>query len=159
MKIYLNPIGYVRNSVVNPKEAKWDGLISKIIVYKKYEPALKRIDGHTYLFVIFWMHKTSKEERALLQLHPGRQENFPLVGAFALRTPARPNPLGLGVVKLLNVNDNILQVEHLDALNGSPVLDIKPYDQSCDVQKDAKNPDWWARFLDLKLPWVLTKQR
>jgi tRNA-Thr(GGU) m(6)t(6)A37 methyltransferase TsaA len=70
---------------------------------------------------------------------------MPLLGVFATRTPYRPNPIGLTLVELLKIEANVLYVRGLDAFNGTPVLDIKPYDK-WDVPENSKMPDWWMRL-------------
>jgi tRNA-Thr(GGU) m(6)t(6)A37 methyltransferase TsaA len=73
---------------------------------------------------------------------PRRHGVSVLKGVFACRSPSRPNPVGLTVVELLGVEDNVLSVRGLDALPGSPVIDIKPYSPRSDCHPEAKAPDW-----------------
>jgi tRNA (Thr-GGU) A37 N-methylase len=70
---------------------------------------------------------------------------MPLLGVFATRTNLRPNPIGLTLVELLDLKDNILTVRGLDAFDQTPVLDVKPYD-FWDMEKDAKVPKWWKKL-------------
>ena len=70
---------------------------------------------------------------------------MPLMGVFAIRTNQRPNPIGLTLVQLLEVEGNTLLVRGLDAYDGTPVLDIKPFD-AWDTAKDARVPEWWTRL-------------
>ena len=81
----------------------------------------------------------------MLMVHPRGRNDLPLMGAFAARTNLRPNPIGLTLVQLLKVDDNILTVRGLDAFDGTPVLDIKPYD-SWDIVTEIKVPEWWNRL-------------
>ena len=74
---------------------------------------------------------------------------MPLTGVFAVRTMLRPNPIGLTLVELVKVDGNVLTVRGLDAYDGTPVLDIKPYD-FWDVAENAKVPDWWIRLQEEK---------
>ncbi len=71
--------------------------------------------------------------------------DMPLLGIFATRTPHRPNPIGLTLVELLRVEDNVVTVRGLDAFNGTPVLDIKPFDY-WDMVEDVRVPEWWMRL-------------
>jgi len=94
------------------------------------------------------MHRVPLRERKVLKIHPRGRTDIEKVGVFASRSRSHPNPIGLAVVKLLKRRGNSLKVQALDALNGTPVLDIKPYDH-IDVQKKIRVPDWWHK---LKLP-------
>ena len=88
------------------------------------------------------MHKTSKEERRTMKVHPRGRLDMPLLGVFATRSPYRPNPIGITLIELLEVEVCILTVHGLDAFEGTPVLDIKPFDYR-DMAKDMRVPEWW----------------
>ena len=81
----------------------------------------------------------------MLKVHPRGRIDLPFVGVFATRTNLRPNPIGLTLVELVKVESNVLIVRGLDAFNGTPVLDIKPYDY-WDMAKNAKVPTWWIKL-------------
>jgi tRNA-Thr(GGU) m(6)t(6)A37 methyltransferase TsaA len=135
-KIEINPIGSVKRS--SPRENEKDrNLVSKIVLRKKLASGLDSIENWSHVYVIFWMHKVSNKEKALI--HP--KEN---VGIFATRAPIHPNPVGLTLVEVVKHEKNVLWVRGLDALNGTPVLDIKPY------------PDWekghWLVVTSFKTP-------
>jgi tRNA-Thr(GGU) m(6)t(6)A37 methyltransferase TsaA len=97
------------------------------------------------LFVLFWLHKISAEQRKILKVHPRGRKDMPLLGIFAVRTMLRPNPVGLTLVELVKVEGNVLTVRGLDAFNGTPVLDIKPFD-SWDNAENAEVPEWWTKL-------------
>lgn len=80
-----------------------------------------------------------------MKVHPRGREDLPLLGVFATRSKFRPNPIGLALVELMKVEDNVLTVRGLDAFDGTPVLDLKPFD-SWDMAKDAKVPRWWLKL-------------
>jgi len=121
-KIEMTPIGLVKRS--SPRENEKDrNLVSKIVLRKTFTRGLDFIENWSHVYVIFWMHKVSNKENVLI--HP--KEN---VGIFATRAPIHPNPVGLTLVEVVKHEKNVLWVRGLDALNGTPVLDIKPY------------PDW-----------------
>ena len=80
-----------------------------------------------------------------MKVRPRGRSDMPLLGIFATRTPHRPNPIGLTRVKLLNVERNVVTVQGLDAFNGTPVLDIKPFD-NWDTTEDFKVADWWMKL-------------
>ena len=96
------------------------------------------------------MHEIPKEERRIIKVHPRGRSDMPLLGAFATRTRLRPNPLGLTLVELLEVEGNVVTVRGLDAFDGTPVLDIKPFDYR-DVAEDARVPEWWMKLEKEKL--------
>jgi tRNA-Thr(GGU) m(6)t(6)A37 methyltransferase TsaA len=91
------------------------------------------------------MHRIPEEERRIMKVHPRGREDMPLLGVFATRTPYRPNPIGLTLVELMKVEGNVLTVRGLDAFDGTPVLDIKPFDY-WDIAEAARVPEWWTRL-------------
>lgn len=102
--------------------------ICDIEVYPEYAPGLKDIEGCKHLFVIFWLHLGDRGRLTATPPHDGRER-----GVFATRSPNRPNLLALDIVELLDVEDNHLYVRGMDALNGSILLDIKPYSSGVDA--------------------------
>ncbi len=145
MEINLTPIGFVKNAVTEPKGEDWQTIISEIIVNEDLKEALSGIDEFSHIIVIYWMHKTPASQRSIMKVHPKRNLNLPLVGVFATRSPARPNPIGIATVKLLECRDNILKVIGLDAIDGTPVLDIKPHIPGSDSPTPARIPGWLTR--------------
>ena len=143
-KIELKPIGFVKTKAVG-KEVRDRSNVSEIILREDLTEALDGIEDFSHLFVIFWMHEISNEERRTVKVHPRGREDMPLLGVFATRTPHRPNPIGITLVELLEVDGNVLIVRGLDAFDGTPVLDIKPFDY-WDMAEDARVPDWWMRL-------------
>lgn len=129
----INEIGYVSNSINEPKdiiEACKDGLksdiISKIVLKDCYKDGLDKLDQFSHIYVLFKLHKIKKYS---LKTYPGPMNipNLPEVGIFASRSQYHPNNIGLRLVELIEIKENELIVRGLDAINGSPVIDIKPY--------------------------------
>jgi tRNA-Thr(GGU) m(6)t(6)A37 methyltransferase TsaA len=143
-RIELVPIGFVETNAIGT-EVRDRQAVSEIILREELADALKGIEDFSHLFVIFWMHRISKEERKIVEVRPRGREDMLLQGVFATRTPYRPNPIGLTLVELLEVRGNVLIVRGLDALDGSPVVDIKPAD-AWDTAKDVRVPEWWMRL-------------
>ncbi len=143
-KIILNPIGYVKTDAVGD-EVKDKSRTSQIILRDDLISALDGIAGFSHLFVIFFMSQISAEKRFILKVHPRGRMDMPLLGALATRTNLRPNPIGLTLVELFKVEKNVLTVRGLDAFDGTPVLDLKPFD-SWDNASNAKVPDWWIKL-------------
>ena len=143
-EIVLNPIGYVKTSAAGD-EVKDKSLISQIVLNKDLVEGLDGISGFSHLFVLFYLNQVSNVQRKTLRVHPRGRTDLPLTGIFAVRTMFRPNPIGLTLVELVKVDGNDLTVKGLDAYDGSPVLDVKPYD-FWDFAENAKVPDWWKKL-------------
>jgi len=143
-KIVLNPIGYVKTSVIG-KEVKDKSNISQIVLREELVEGLSGISGFSHLFVLFYLNQISESQRKTLKVHPRGRQDMPLTGIFAARTMLRPNPIGLTLVELVKVAVNVLTVKGLDAYDGTPVLDIKPYD-FWDIAENIKVPDWWRKL-------------
>jgi len=140
--VALKPIGIVRNRVREPRMEGWEDVASDVIVRKKLAGALDGIEGYSHIIILFHLHRVSDEEGSQLHRHPRGDERYPLQGVFATRTQHRPNPVGVTVVRLLRRRRNVLRVKGLDAINGTPVLDIKPYLPPYDVPEDVRLPEW-----------------
>jgi len=134
MSVDLKIIGVVHSSYKTTADAPFQGndKISKIEISKEYEGGLKDIEGFTHLHVFYWLHKS--KGFSLLVTTPW--DTIPH-GLFTTRSPHRPNPIGHAVVELVEQKDNILSVRGLDAIEGTPVIDIKPYIKKLDVKTDA----------------------
>jgi tRNA-Thr(GGU) m(6)t(6)A37 methyltransferase TsaA len=127
-------------------EVESEGDVSTIRLYDEYRPGLLGVEAYSHLIVLYWIHgRDDEENRRTLQVVPRRHEGAPLMGVFATRSPSRPNPIGLTVVKLESVEGCRLRVSGLDALEGSPILDIKPYVPSDDAVACARAPNWTLR--------------
>ena len=143
-KICLEPVGFVKTEAVG-KEVRNKNVVSKIVFREELTEALEGVEEFSHLFVLFWLHEMSNEDRWVMKVRPRGRRDMPLLGIFATRTPHRPNPIGLTRVKLLKVEGNVVTVQGLDAFDGTPVLDIKPFD-SWDTTEDFKVPDWWMKL-------------
>lgn len=144
-EICFRPIGVVRNGITETSEQCWEESISEIALRADLLPALKGIEDFSHLVVIFCFHRRPADG-VELQVHPERREDMPLVGVLATRSPTRPNPIGMTVVELLGREENILRVRGLDAFDGSPVLDIKPYLPRGDRVETSRVPEWLKRL-------------
>jgi tRNA-Thr(GGU) m(6)t(6)A37 methyltransferase TsaA len=115
-----------------PKNARESGEICTIEVDARWAPALKDVASCSHLVVLYWMDRSRRDIVLQVPRHYGEQR-----GTFSLRSPARPNPIALSVVKLLNVDGPKLSVVGLDCLDGTPLLDLKPYFASTDAVPEA----------------------
>jgi tRNA-Thr(GGU) m(6)t(6)A37 methyltransferase TsaA len=138
--INLKAIGIVRNKIRQPTRQDSKDVISEIAVERSLTEALDNLDEFSHIIVIYWIHQSRRP--APTKVRPrGNPENA-LMGVFATRSPSRPNPIGKATVRLLQRQGNILRVKGLDAIDGTPVIDIKPYIPGYDSVDDAKVPSW-----------------
>jgi tRNA-Thr(GGU) m(6)t(6)A37 methyltransferase TsaA len=140
----VKPIGYVRSKVkwTPRQEYDWNGIVSEIVVDRSLAEALYRLEESSHIIVLCWMHKAVDPDKMALKVRYKGDPKMPLVGLFASRSPYRPNPVGQKLVKLLNIEGNVLRVEGLDAVDGTPVIDIKPYIPGYDSAAEATKPPW-----------------
>ncbi len=145
-EMIVKPIGLVRSEVREPPGADypWDKVISRIVVDIHLTEALDGLEDFSHLIVLYWMHLVDKS-KLTLKIHPRGKPELPLVGLFATRSPLRPNPIGKATVKLLERKGNVLTVQGLDAVDGTPVIDIKPHIPGSDTPEDARVPPWITR--------------
>lgn len=116
---------------------------AKIRIYPEFKSGLKGIDGFSHIIILYWIHlRDTKEDRSTLLVYPRRHKVNIETGVFACRSPSRPNPIGLCVAELLEVKDNLIIVKGLDAIEGSPIVDIKPYIPAIDAVLNAQIPKW-----------------
>jgi len=131
--IEMVPVGYVESDYLEPvyNEEVYNQ-VSKIVLKEEFKDGLYRIGDFEKLYVLFYFSKS----KGYKLIHRRRYDGE-ISGVFASRSPYRPNGIGLTVVKLLGVDNNVLHVKGLDAINGTPVLDIKPYIK--ETEEDEKS--------------------
>jgi tRNA-Thr(GGU) m(6)t(6)A37 methyltransferase TsaA len=116
---------------------------ARIRIFPEYCAGLKGIGDFSHLIVLYWIHlRDTEEQRQTLLVFPKRHTWNVETGVFSSRSPSRPNPLGLCVVELLRIEGCVLSVKGLDALEESPVVDIKPYIPRADAIPEARVPEW-----------------
>jgi tRNA-Thr(GGU) m(6)t(6)A37 methyltransferase TsaA len=143
--VILKPIGCIQTDFSEEEVKKQpEAILSTLIINPKLVLALDGIESYSHLIIVYFMHKVTATKD--LKIHPRRRKDMEKVGLFATRTPNRPNPIGVTVVKLLERHHNIVKVQGLDALNGTPILDIKPYTYS-DIRDSIDVPKWDKSFL------------
>lgn len=145
--IILNPIGYVKNSVEAKKDTSWGEDLSTIMLDESYSGGLKGLEDFSHVIVLYYLDKAAFDREKHLQRRPQNRDDMPLVGIFSQRGKNRPNTIGMTSVKLVSVGQNTLTVKGLDAIDGTPVLDIKPYYPVYD-KKDAVVPEWVNRLME-----------
>jgi len=137
MKIEYQPIGFVHSphqttngTPIQPSRAR--GIEGTVEINEEYVEALADLDGFSHIILICHLHKASGFKFKVVPYL-----DTVLRGLFATRAPSRPNPIGLSVVRLLGVDGRVLRIEGVDLLDGTPVLDIKPYVRDFDDRTDV----------------------
>ncbi|HNR57074.1 MAG TPA: tRNA (N6-threonylcarbamoyladenosine(37)-N6)-methyltransferase TrmO [Methanothrix sp.] len=132
----LKPIGVIHSPYKTRAEAPFQGRpseeVSEVEVFDEFLPGLADVEGCTHLFLLYWLDRADRKVLKAFPPHDGKEH-----GVFATRSPNRPNPIGLGIVDLVGVAGGRLRVRGLDALEGTPLLDIKPYFSEVDSIPDA----------------------
>ena len=144
----LEPIGIVRSPVKEPIDEKWGSVIADIDLNNALAMGLKGIDQFSHIVVIFFMHRYTFDPARDLVRRPQERADMPEVGAFAQRAKHRPNPIGITTVELIKVQRNIVTVRGLDAIDGTPVLDIKPYVPAFDTRLNPTVPEWIKKLME-----------
>ena len=148
--VMVRPIGIVRNGVRQSRPDGWAGVRSDIILRDDLSDALDGIEGYSHLIVVFAFDRVPESEQRP-RVRPLGDPRIPEQGVLATRSQVRPSPIGVSVVSLVRRRHNILRVVGLDAIDGTPVLDIKPYFPNYDAVPDAGIPDW-ARAIATESP-------
>jgi len=141
--INLKAIGTVRSEIKERGRDDAREVVAEIILDPALTEGLDNLDEFSHIVIIYYIHKSRKP--VPMKVHPRfRVDNTP-VGVFASRSPDRPNAIGATTVKLLELHGNKLKVRGLDAIDGTPVLDIKPYIPVIDAAEDARVPPWMKK--------------
>jgi tRNA-Thr(GGU) m(6)t(6)A37 methyltransferase TsaA len=123
----IKPVGFVASSIVNREDAPRQGNEGApdawIVINTNVAAALDGIQVGDNVIIITWLHQSKRD---VLKVHPRSDKNNPLTGVFATRSPDRPNPIGLHPVAVLEITGNRIKVSSLEAIDGTPVIDIKP---------------------------------
>jgi tRNA-Thr(GGU) m(6)t(6)A37 methyltransferase TsaA len=151
-KIEMSPVGFVRR--LSPDENERDkSLISQIVLVEGLAPALDGVDEWSHIYVIYWLDQVARTEEPIVHF-PSSKADSPPLGIFATRAPIHPNPIGLTLVELVKREENVLWVKGLDAYDGTPVLDIKPYPDwergRLIVVTDFRIPEWVTKVIKRK---------
>lgn len=142
--IQIKPLGFAKNQVDKPTLPGWKDVVTEIVIDKKYAKGLDGIEDYSHIIVVYWM---DKEKECHLKHHPQGREDIPFVGIFACRCPQRPNRIAISTVELVKRLGNVLTVKGLDIVNGTPILDIKPYTPQYDRVGKTKVPAWVSKLV------------
>jgi len=146
MKIELEIIGSVVTPIKEPVDENWGEVISEIALNEKYADGLIGLKDFSHAVIIYFMHLATDKERVNIRRHPQGRDDMPFVGIFSQRAKRRPNPVGVTAVKIIKVENNVLKIQGLDAIDGTPVLDIKPY-YPRDRVANPIIPEWVYRLM------------
>ena len=147
MSIRMEPIGCVSSEVTyDQSDVRWESVVSTITLLPQWIEGLDGIAEFSHIIVVFYLDRARSDGPLRLKTHPMGRLDLPEVGVFATRSPFRPNGVGVTTVKLLHREGRTLTVEGLDAYDGTPVLDIKPYLSRGDWVPGAKVADWTRKL-------------
>jgi tRNA-Thr(GGU) m(6)t(6)A37 methyltransferase TsaA len=156
--IHLTPIAFVHNTRLKPTDDIWGGLVSEIRLEAGLpEESLYGLETFSHAEIIFQFHLVEEDDIVTGARHPRENPDWPKVGIFAQRGRLRPNRLGLTVVRILRREGRSLFVEGLDAVDGTPVLDIKPVLQEFLPRGPISQPDWSNEIM--KAYWNPSKEK
>jgi tRNA-Thr(GGU) m(6)t(6)A37 methyltransferase TsaA len=141
-------IGVVHNEVNEPTDEGWGPIVSEIILDERFGDGLEGIEDFSHIVVVSWMHRAAEAEPVRMRRRPQGRQDMPEVGIFAQRARHRPNPIGVTTVRLLRRDANRLIVRGLDAINGTPVVDVKPHVPQFDSAETPKMPEWVDRLME-----------
>ncbi len=158
LSIQLRPVGVVRNRSKDPSWGEDLGALgwrdraarmkeqeeseSELVIDPGLNEMLDGIEEFSHIVVLYWAHLVPQEKRLTTRVHPMGNREFPLVGVFATHSPVRPNSILTTVVRQVERQGNIIKVTGLDALDGSLILDIKPYNPELQNLQDVRVPGW-----------------
>ncbi len=146
--ISFNPIGVVRNDVNKMSTGNWAEAESTIELDPDLVPGLQGLADFSHVVVVFHLDRIPPFDKAKQLLRqPRGMEHLAPVGVFAQRTKFRPNPIGVTPARLVSIKGNVLTVAGLDAMDGTPVLDIKPFIPEFDSVENSKQADWVPAML------------
>ena len=145
--IEMTPIGRVENTVAEKKDTAWGTNVSSITLEEQYAGGLSGLEQFSHAIILYYLDQAQYMKEKHLQRRPQNREDMPIVGIFSQRAKDRPNRIGMTSVEIVSVSDRTLTVKGLDAVNGTPVLDIKPYYPVYD-RKEAVVPGWVNRLME-----------
>ncbi|WP_373499791.1 tRNA (N6-threonylcarbamoyladenosine(37)-N6)-methyltransferase TrmO [Desulfococcus sp.] len=164
--LQLTPVGVVRSPITTPMlTAGESGLtlnermdrikeyhrrvketVCRLEIFPRWVELLDGIEGFSHILVLYWPHLIDPARRSLKKVHPMGRSDLPLQGIFATCSPARPNPVLVSAVPLVGRKGTLLEVGGLEAVDGSPIIDIKPYSKAYLQVENLRVPAWMAQL-------------
>ncbi|MFO8083171.1 MAG: tRNA (N6-threonylcarbamoyladenosine(37)-N6)-methyltransferase TrmO [Desulfobacterales bacterium] len=162
----ITPIGLVRSDIKTPmllagdsdlelqermekiREYHWKvkKCVCELVISPQWGELLDGIEGFSHVLVLYWPHLIDPERRKLRKVHPMGRKDIPRQGIFATCSPARPNPVLVSAVRLLERHESTLKVKGLEAVDGSPIIDIKPYVKPYHGAENPTVPQWMEQI-------------
>jgi tRNA-Thr(GGU) m(6)t(6)A37 methyltransferase TsaA len=135
MQYTIYPVGIVHRR----NDDNW------IEIFAPYKDAMLGLEGFSHITVLYWFHESdTPEKRSILQVHPRKDPANPLTGVFGTHSPVRPNLIGITRCQILSIEKNIIRIDAIDALDGSPVIDIKCFIPDKEPLDEIRLPAWAA---------------
>jgi tRNA-Thr(GGU) m(6)t(6)A37 methyltransferase TsaA len=149
-ELRIIPIGFVRTARAEATDDYWGGVISTIELDPAMfgEDAVAGLDSFSHLEIVFHFHLVPEGAEERGARHPRGRADWPKIGIFAQRAKNRPNRIGVTRARLIKVDGVVLTVEGLDAIDGTPVLDIKPYLREFGPIGDVRQPEWSSVLME-----------
>jgi len=139
-------IGEVKSSVTEAVDMNWGEMVSEIVLKPEYAPGLLGLGDFSHAMILTFLHEAKYDPDVHLRRHPQENMDNPLLGIFAQSARHRPNRIGVTACEIVEVTENSVKVRALDAINGTPVIDVKPYVPVYD-RKDASIPEWMENMM------------
>lgn len=145
--VVMRPIGRVVAGRPSSGGGSWEDTDCQVEIADEWRDALDGLEGFSHIWLLWCLDRLSPPSSP--KVHPERRQDLPEVGLFATRSPQRPNPIAMTAVRLVERQGSVLRVRGLDAFEGTPILDVKPYLRRGDSIPEAVMPDWiealWRR--------------
>jgi tRNA (adenine37-N6)-methyltransferase len=165
-EMQITPVGIVRSDIKNPMQMAGDSdlepqgrmekireynqkvkeCVCELVISPQWVELLDGIEDFSHILVLYWPHLIDPERRKLQKVHPMGRKDLPLQGIFATCSPARPNPVLVSAVRLLQRDESTLKVKGLEAVDGSPIIDIKPYVKQYYGADNPTVPQWMEQL-------------
>lgn len=147
--ITLRPVARVVGGRAEPFDDDWDAVDATIVLDERFaDDAIAGLDSFSHLDVVFFFDRVAESDVEVGARRPRGRDDWPLVGVFAQRNKARPNRIGVTTCRLLGVDGRTLRVRGLDAIDGTPVLDIKPHVTGYDARGEVHEPEWVKELME-----------
>ena len=139
-------IGEVKSPVTEAVDMNWGAVISEIVLKPEFAPGLLGLGDFSHAMILTFLHEAKYVPEVHLRRHPQERQDMPFFGIFAQRARHRPNRIGVTACEIVEVTEGSVKVRALDAINGTPVIDVKPYVPVYD-RKDATIPEWMENMM------------